>query len=235
VEGHAAPPPSCGVNIVDDQSGPGVEGRCDGLLSSSSTHLQEKYLEVNVATLKEKLSSVNVALDGVNQELILEHGRRRVAEVYLDTMKREVASLLEKVDLLTKDRRYTEEDFGRAVDDKVAEAMSNFVAISVAKHTVELEKAFVAAARFHEAQLADVVAKLEEKCKEVKHLEEKLHNLEAIEDGVNEDDGFPSSRNDDGGNVELASEGLYVAAPLTCIAEEGGSTRRVRGKKRPND
>jgi hypothetical protein len=37
VEGHAAPPPSCGVNIVVDQSVLGVEGYCDGLLSSSST------------------------------------------------------------------------------------------------------------------------------------------------------------------------------------------------------
>jgi hypothetical protein len=35
VEVHTAPPPSCGVNIVVDQSIPGVEGRCDGLLSSS--------------------------------------------------------------------------------------------------------------------------------------------------------------------------------------------------------
>jgi hypothetical protein len=94
--------------------------------------LHEKYPEVNVATLKEHLFSVNVALDGVNQESILEHGRRRAAEVKLDTMKKEAESLLEKVDLLTNERRYTEEDFGRAVDDMVVEVMSNFVAISVA-------------------------------------------------------------------------------------------------------
>ena len=41
VEGHDAPPPSCGANIVVDQSVPAVEGHCDGLLSSSSTHLHE--------------------------------------------------------------------------------------------------------------------------------------------------------------------------------------------------
>jgi hypothetical protein len=64
----------------------------------------------------------------------------------------------------------------------------------------------------------------------VEHLEEKLHNLENIEDGVNDDDDSLSSRNEDGGNVEVASEGLNVIAPLKCIADEGGSTRRVRGK-----
>ena len=48
---------------------------------------------------------------------------------------------------------------------------------------------------------------------------------------VNDDDDSPSSRNKDGGNVEVASEGLNVAAPLTCIAEEGGSSRRIRGEK----
>ncbi len=104
------------------------------MLSSSSTHCNEKSTEVNVATLKEQLSSVNVALDGINQELILEHGRRRAVEVQLDTTNKEVAILLEKVDLLSKERRYTGEEFGRAVDEKVAEAMSNFVAISVAEH-----------------------------------------------------------------------------------------------------
>jgi hypothetical protein len=78
-------------------------------------------------------------------------------------MKKEVASLLDKVDLLTKERRYTEEDFGRIVDDKVVQAMKSFVAISVAEHAAELEKAFVAAARLHEAQLVDVVARSEEK------------------------------------------------------------------------
>ena len=35
VEGHATPPPSCGVNIVVDQSVHGVKGRCDGFISSS--------------------------------------------------------------------------------------------------------------------------------------------------------------------------------------------------------
>jgi len=54
--------------------------------------------------------------------------------------------------------------------------------------------------------------------------------LENIEDGVNDDDDSLSSRNEDGGNVEVASEGLNVIAPLKCIADEGGSTRRVRGK-----
>ena len=147
----------------------------------------------------------------------------------------EVASLLEKVDLLTKDRRYTEADFGRAVDDKVAEAMSNFDAISVAEHASELEKASVAAARAHEAQLADVAARLEEKCNEVEHLKEELHHLENIEDGVNDDDDSPSSMNEDEENVEPASEGLNVIAPLTCSAEEGGSTRRVRGENRPKN
>jgi len=104
-------------------------------------------------------------------------------EVQMDTMKKEVASLFEKVDLLTKERRYTEEDFGRAVDEKVVEAMSNFVAISGAEHAAELEKASIAA-RLHEAHHADVAARLEEKCKEVEYLEEKLLNLENIEDGV---------------------------------------------------
>jgi len=52
VEGHAAPPPSCGVNIVVDQSVPGVEGLCDGFILSSSTHFNEKYPEVNVAAFK---------------------------------------------------------------------------------------------------------------------------------------------------------------------------------------
>ena len=56
------------------------------------------------------------------------------------------------------------------------------------------------------------------------------YNLENIEDGVNDDDDSPSSRNEDVENVELASEGLNVDAPLTCIAEKGGSTRRGRGK-----
>ena len=55
-------------------------------------------------------------------------------------------------------RRYSQEDFGRAVD-KVAEAMSNFVATSVAKHARELEEASVAAARLHDAQLADVATR----------------------------------------------------------------------------
>ncbi len=104
--------------------------------------------------------------------------------MHMDTMKKEVASLFEKVDLLTKERRYTEEDFGRAVDEKVVEAMSNIVAISVVEHATELEKASVAAARLHEAQLVDIAARLEEKCKEVEYLEEKLLNLENIEDGV---------------------------------------------------
>ena len=228
MEGHVAPRRTCGVDIVVDESVLGVEGRCDGLLSSSSTHCNEKY---NAAAFKERLSSVNVALDGVNQELIIEHGRRRAVEVELDIMKKEVASLLEKVDLLTKERRYTEADFGRAVDDKVVEAMSNFDAISVAEHASELEKASVAAARVHEAQLADVAARLEEKCNEVEHLKEKLHHSENSEDGVNADDDSPSSRNEEEENVELASEGLKVASPLTCSAEEGGSTHRVRGKK----
>ena len=67
-------------------------------------------------------------------------GRRRAVEGQLDTTKKEVASLLEKVDLLSKERRYTEEDFGRAVDDKVAEAMSNFVATSVANRQGSLRK-----------------------------------------------------------------------------------------------
>ena len=52
---------------------------------------------------------------------------------------------------------------------------------------------------------------------------------------MNDDDGSPSLRNEDGDNVELASEGLNAAAPLTCIAEEGGSIRRVRGEKRLKD
>ena len=81
----------------------------------------------------------------------------------------------------------------------------------------------------HDAQLADVATRLEEKCKEVRHLEEKLHNLENIEDRVNNDDGCPSSRIEDGENVEVASEGMVVAAPLTCTAEDGRITRRVRG------
>jgi hypothetical protein len=98
VEEHAAPPPSCGVNIATDQSVHGVEGRCDGFLSSSSTTFNEKDLEVDVVAYKEKLSSINVALDGVNHDLILGHGRRRAVEVELDTMKKEVARLLEKVD-----------------------------------------------------------------------------------------------------------------------------------------
>ena len=132
MEGHIAPLPSCGVNIVVDQSIPGVGGRCDGFFSSSSTHFNEKYPEVDVAALKEKLSSVNVALDGVNQKLILEHGRRRAAEIESDTVKKKIARLLEKVDLLIKEGRYMQEDFGRALDDKVAKAMSNFAAISVA-------------------------------------------------------------------------------------------------------
>jgi hypothetical protein len=55
--------------------------------------------------------------------------------------------------------------------------MSNFVAISVAKHAAELEKASVVATRLYDAQLTDVAARLELKCKEVEHLEEKLHNL----------------------------------------------------------
>jgi hypothetical protein len=121
------------------------------------------------------------------------------------------------------------------VDDKIVEATSNFVGISVAEHAAELDKASDAAARLHEAQLADVAAILEEKCKEVEHLEEKLHHLKNIEDVVNDDDDSPSSRNEDEEYVELASEGLNVAAPLTCTAEEGGSTRRVRGKNRPKD
>ena len=62
-----------------------------------------------------------------------------------------------------------------------------------------------------------------------------MHNLDNIQDGVNDGDGSPSSLNEDGENVELASEGLNVAPPLPCIVEEGGSTRRVRGKKRPKD
>ena len=57
--------------------------------------------------------------------------------------------------ILAHKRRYAQEDFGRAVDDKVAEAMSNFVAISVAEHAAEIEEASVAA-RLHEAQHADV-------------------------------------------------------------------------------
>jgi hypothetical protein len=61
--------------------------------------------------------------------------------------------------------------------------MSNFVAISVAKHAAELEKASVATARLHDAQLADVAARLEEKCKEVEHLEKKLHNFENSKTG----------------------------------------------------
>ncbi len=81
-------------------------------------------------------------------------------------------------EMLAHKGMYTQEDFGHAVDDKVAEAMSNFVAISVAKQVAALEKASVAAARLHDAQLADVATRLEEKCKEVKHFEEKLHNLE---------------------------------------------------------
>ena len=81
VEGHVAPRRTCGVNIVFDESVPGVERRCDGLLSSSSTHCNRKYTEVNAVAFKERLSSFNVALDGVNQELIIEHGRRRAAEV----------------------------------------------------------------------------------------------------------------------------------------------------------
>ena len=69
----------------------------------------------------------------------------------------------------------------------------------------------------------------------MEHLQAKLHILENIEDEENDDDGSPSSRNEDEENVELASKGLNVADPLPCTAEEGGSTRRVQGKKRPND
>ncbi len=51
--------------------------------------------------------------------------------------------------------------------------MSNFVATSVAKHAADLAKASVAAARsLHDGKLADVVARLEEKCKQVQQLEE---------------------------------------------------------------
>ncbi len=71
----------------------------------------------------------------------------------------------------------------------------------------------------HDAQLAHVVARLEEKCKEVKHLEEKLHNLENVEDGVDDDDDCPSSRNEDRENVELAREGMNVATPFSCSAD----------------
>ena len=117
------------------------------------------------------------------------------------------------------------------MDEKVAKAMSNFAAISVAEHATELEKASVAAARLHEAHIADVAARLEDKCKEVEHLEEKLCILKNIEDGVIDDDCSPSSRNEDAGNIELSSEALNFAAPLTCTAEEDGSTRRVRGGK----
>ena len=49
VEWHAAPIPSCRVNIAVDQRVPGVEGRCDSFLSSSSTTFNEKYLAVDVA------------------------------------------------------------------------------------------------------------------------------------------------------------------------------------------
>jgi hypothetical protein len=106
--------------------------------------------------------------------------------------------------------------------------MSNFVAISVAEHAAKLEKASVTAARLHDTQLVDVVARLKKKCKKVERLEGKLHNLEIIEDGVNDDDDCPSSRNEDEENVELASEEKNVAAPFTFSAEEGGSTRCVR-------
>ncbi len=49
------------------------------------------------------------------------------------------------------------------MDDEVAEAMSNFVATSVAEHAAELAKASVAAACLHDAQFVDVAARLEEK------------------------------------------------------------------------
>jgi len=58
-----------------------------------------------------------------------------------------------------------------------------------------------------------------------------LHDLENVEDRVKDDDACPSSRYEDGENVELASVGMNVAAPFTCSAEEGGATRRVRRKK----
>jgi len=69
----------------------------------------------------------------------------------LDTMQKELARLVEKVDLLIKEGRYTHDDFGRAVDDKVAEATKNIVAMFVAEHAAELAKASVAADRLHDA------------------------------------------------------------------------------------
>jgi hypothetical protein len=130
-------------------------------------------------------------------------------------MKKEVARLLKKVDLLSKEERYTQEYFGRAVKDKVAEVMSNFVATSVAKHAADLAKASVAAACLHDAKPANAVARLAEKCKEVEHLKENLLDLENVEDRVNGDDNFPWSKNEDGENVELASVGTNaVSCPI---------------------
>ena len=52
VEGHVAPRHTFGVDIVVDESVPGIEGRCDGILSSSSTHCNEKYTLVTCGTTK---------------------------------------------------------------------------------------------------------------------------------------------------------------------------------------
>ena len=52
VEGHVAPQRSGGVSIVVDESVvAGVEGRCDGLLSSSSTHCNKKYSKWRLMSL----------------------------------------------------------------------------------------------------------------------------------------------------------------------------------------
>jgi len=93
-------------------------------------------------------------------------------------MKKEVPRLLAKVDHLTKEGMYTQEDFGRSVNNKTAEAMSNFVATFVAKHEAELAKASVAAARLHDAQLVDAAASLEENILRKKTRTERMSSLQ---------------------------------------------------------
>jgi predicted RNase H-like nuclease (RuvC/YqgF family) len=96
----------------------------------------------------------------------------------MDTTKKEVASLAEKVYQLREENRSLQEAFGRDVDEKVGKIISKFFFTSEVEHAAEVAKT----SSVHAAELADVAEKFEEKCKEVEHLEEKLHDLENIED-----------------------------------------------------
>ncbi len=92
----------------------------------------------------------------------------------------EVAILRDKVeDLLEEDKHAlpTEQDYDRCADEKLAPRINELWAEADAKLVAELAKAKAAADSIHDAELAHVTKKLEEKVREVHELRHKLQHM----------------------------------------------------------